>query len=294
MSAHTIALVFNDEQEVFQQFGQELLIALHQLNHQTVSIHPRKVTSDYGDAQYIIAAGSEALSATLQHGPKIPVWSVLISKNAFEEISKNHPSHKIDLQAIYHDPPALRQMLLAKALLPSLTTVGYLYRSQNDAEQIMVSQAAKDTGLNIYALPIGSTADLPSALISVLQKSDTLLANADPLIYNSQTLKTILTAAYRHDKTLIGSTPAFVKAGSLATTYARSADIIDEIRLWAKTIIADKNTSLPPSHYPYEFDVMIKTDVARSLGIPAPNTEELKQKIKRQEKEIRKRREGAS
>lgn len=288
MSAHTIALVFNDEQEVFQQFGQELLVELQALNHQTLLIHPRKVTGDFGDAQYIIAAGSEALNATLSQTPKIPVWSVLISKNAFEEISKNHASQHIDIQAIYHDPPALRQMLLAKALLPSLTTVGYLYRSHNEAEQMSVAQAAKNTGLSVYALPIGSSAELPSALISVLQKSDTLLANADPLIYNSQTLKTILTAAYRQDKTLIGSTPAFVKAGSLATTYARSADIVNEIREWAKTLSASNPPALPPSHYAYEFDVMIKADVARSLGIPAPNTGELKKKIKLQEQEIKK------
>lgn len=104
-------------------------------------------------------------------------------------------------------------------------------------------------------------------LHAVLKNSDVLLGLDDPDLYNSQTAKNLLLSSYARQVALIGPTIAFVRAGSLASTYSDQSDwlaILDHL--------LDQPTSAwPRTLYPARFKVSSNAQVARSLGIEPLN-----------------------
>lgn len=289
--AKSIALVYNEEQAVFVQFAEALAGPLAAQGHTLTPIHLTDylpATSDPKQSfDLTLIAGNEALQVVRAMPPNTPMWATLVSREAYQQslqaLQRGHPH----VSAIYHDPPPFRQLALAQRLQPGIRQVGYLYGPAHADEAQMLVQAAEKLGLTVVAMPVSTTADLPATLISVLQRSDVLLANADPQIYNSQTIKTILTAAYRQDKTLIGSSPAFVKAGSLATTYTPIHQIVEEVLSFTSRWQNGHPVQLPLAHYPSDFEVLVKTDVAHSLGLNTPGVEELKRQIQHTEQQNR-------
>lgn len=279
--AKSIALIYNKQLPVFVQFAESLATQLPTQGHRLLSIDLNDYATgdDANRFDLIIIAGTDALQRVRYKPPGTPMWVVLTSKDAYQQSEMDLRRGHRTVSAIYHDPPPLRQLALAKQLQPGIRQVGYLYAAGNTKDAEALQEAGKQLGLNIIAMPVSTHADLPATLISVLQRSDVLLANADPQIYNSQTIKTILTAAYRQDKTLIGSSPAFVKAGSLATTYTPIHHIVADVLKWTATLQNNAPVALPLAHYPQEFEVLVKTDVAHSLGLNAPSSEELKKHI---------------
>jgi ABC-type uncharacterized transport system substrate-binding protein len=102
---------------------------------------------------------------------------------------------------------------------------------------------------------------------------DLLLAPADPHLYSRENLKPVLLAAYRQNRVFIGPTPAWVRAGSLATLYATpqtlAADVAEAVRAW------QQHGRWPAPALASRFDVITNPQVARSLGLRLPDAESL-------------------
>lgn len=277
-AAPRIALVYNGGQDVFQQFAEALSPLLraqglslehHDIRNWQEGTWPASLTT----ADLLIAAGAESLALLARKPPDKPVLAVLLSRQQFEQQQAAFTGRVVS--AIYQDPPVRRQLQLAKLLLPGLNRVGYLYQPLESAQLPALQRAAAALSLKLLAQPVASENDLPSALVSVIGQSELLLASANSGLYNRYTIKTILTAAYRQEKVLIGSSPAFVKAGSLATTYSSVQHIAVQVHEWIAAQPAGGPISLPPSGYARYFDLSLNPDVARSLDIRLPDNDSL-------------------
>lgn len=169
------------------------------------------------------------------------------------------PAH---LSLLWSDPPMARQLRLIRTILPQVRRVGVLYDAHSEFLLKDIRQAAAPLGLVIVSERWDDTND-SRPLQNLLGQSDVLLGLDDPDLYNPKTVKNLLLSSYARQRALIGPSAAFVKAGSLASTYSDQQDwlaILDDL-------LDRPATTWPRTLYPDRFKVLGNRQVSRSLGI---------------------------
>ncbi len=221
-----------------------------------------------GDDTRLILFGKSALSWRLA-SPKAPPTLVLqVSKtDAHEALGGLQPAK---LSVLWQDPVPHRQLRLLKHLLPNATQVGVLHDPHSAFLIEELRQAASELDLEIVARAWPDTRD-NKPVIDLLKTSDVLLAVADDDLYNPMTAKTLLLTSYSRQHALIGPSAGFVRAGSLATSYADQSD-----RLTTLNQLLDQSPqNWPAGTYSKTFKVLGNPQVARALGITLPSDAQL-------------------
>ena len=90
----------------------------------------------------------------------------------------------------------------------------------------------------------------------------------------------MLLTAYRRNRIVIGPTQAYVKAGSLASSYAPFPEMVQLASQFLDKYF--ETGEFPPPSYPEQFRVEINRQVARSLNIPLPSREDIAARVDRQ------------
>jgi hypothetical protein len=166
------------------------------------------------------------------------------------------------LSLLWSDPPLDRQLRLTRLVLPQARRVGVLYDDHSEFLLKEMRLAALGETLDVVAERWENTND-SRPLQDLLKNCDVLLGLDDPDLYNPKTAKNLLLSSYSRQLALVGPNAAFVKAGSLASTYSDQSD-------WLQVL--DELLDLPPASwpralYPQHFKVSSNPQVARSLGI---------------------------
>jgi putative ABC transport system substrate-binding protein len=132
--------------------------------------------------------------------------------------------------ALYWTPSLAMQLALIKAILPATNRVGMLVSANNEDQSWLrtFKQYAVEKGIEVFIQTLDKSR-IGRQVSDLAVSTDVLLAQPDSSIYNRETIRFILLAAYRQNKALIGPSLAFVNAGSLATLYAPSSTINQEI-----------------------------------------------------------------
>ncbi|MGX0888765.1 hypothetical protein AB7M22_000773 [Pseudomonas sp. ADAK2 TE3594] len=182
---------------------------------------------------------------------------------ARQRLGNEMPSH---LSLLWSDPPLDRQLRLTRLLLPEARRVGVLFDSHSEFLLKELRQAALPLGLEVVTERWDNTND-SRPLQALLKNSDVLLGLDDPDLYNPKTVKNLLLSSYARQLALIGPNAAFVRAGSLASTYSDQNDwlkILDEL-------LDRPSSTWPRALYPQHFKVLSNPQVARSLSIEPMN-----------------------
>ncbi|MBD9657782.1 ABC transporter substrate-binding protein [Pseudomonas sp. PDM12] len=220
-----------------------------------------------GDTRLILF-GQAALAWRVESPNGPPTLVLHVNKTqARETLGGRQPAN---LSVLWQDPPPRRQLRLLKHLLPKATRVGVLHDPHSEFLLQELRQAANELGLEIVAQSWPDTRDNRS-VIRLLGASDVLLAIADDDLYNPLTAKTLLLTSYGQQHALIGPSAGFVRAGSLASTYADQDD-------WVATLnqlLDQAPTQWPVGTYSNTFGVLGNPQVARTLGITLPSDAEL-------------------
>ena len=173
-----------------------------------------------GDTRLILF-GQAALAWRVESPNGPPTLVLHVNKTqARETLGGRQPAN---LSVLWQDPAPRRQLRLLKHLLPKATRVGVLHDPHSEFLLQELRQAANELGLEIVAQSWPDTRDNQS-VIRLLGASDVLLAIADDDLYNPLTAKTLLLTSYGQQHALIGPSAGFVRAGSLASTYADQSD----------------------------------------------------------------------
>ncbi|MFJ7315326.1 ABC transporter substrate-binding protein [Pseudomonas sp. NPDC098747] len=197
--------------------------------------------------------------------PQGPATLVLrISRlQARQRLGAAQPLH---LSLLWSDPPLSRQLQLIRRILPQAQRIGVLFDEHSEFLLKELLMAAEPLNLQIVSQRWENTQD-SRPLQAVLKNSDVLLGLDDPDLYNPRTAKNLLLSSYSRQMALVGPNAAFVRAGSLASTYSDQND-------WLSVL--DQLLDQPPIHwprslYPERFKVSSNAQVARSLGIEPLN-----------------------
>ncbi len=177
--------------------------------------------------------------------------------------------------------PACKHIQLIKSLNSTWTTVGVLASINTLDFSAELTKCAIRHNLNLQVYAIIDESDLLKTLETAVENNKVLLAIADPLIYNSHTVKNILLTAYRQRKPVIGYSDSFVHAGAVAAIYTSAETAGDD----AARIIADffsNNWQFEQQvYYSSGFSVSTNNQVATSLEITLPDIKRIRQSIKR-------------
>jgi len=178
---------------------------------------------------------------------------------ARQRLGSTQPSH---LSLLWSDPPLGRQLQLIRRILPQARRVGVLFDEHSEFLLKELHLAATPLNLEVVSQRWDNTHD-SRPLQAVLKNSDVLLGLDDPDLYNPKTAKNLLLSSYSRQLALVGPNVAFVRAGSLASSYSDQSDWLG---------VLDHLLDQPPAHwprtlYPEGFKVSSNTQVARSLGI---------------------------
>ncbi|EJM25016.1 MULTISPECIES: hypothetical protein [Pseudomonas] len=170
------------------------------------------------------------------------------------------------LSLLWADPPLSRQLQLIRRILPQAGRVGVLFDQHSEFLLKELQSAAQPLNLQIVPQRWDNTHD-SRPLQTVLKNSDVLLGLDDPDLYNPKTAKNLLLSSYSRQLALVGPNVAFVRAGSLASTYSDQNDwlaVLDEL-------LDRPPATWPRTLYPERFKVSSNAQVARSLGIEPMN-----------------------
>ena len=181
--------------------------------------------------------------------------------------------------------PACMHLQLIKAINPKWATIGVLSSINSVDETAELSKCAIRFNFDLQIYAITDENDLQKTLETAVEYNKVILAIADPLVYNSRTVKNILLTSYRHRKPVIGYSESFVQAGAVAAIFTPPETVADD----AASIISDffdNNWQFKRNTYnPSGFTVRTNAQVASSLEIKLPDTATILDRINQMSKE---------
>lgn len=214
----------------------------------------------------VISIGPAAFSRVRQANRSIPILAMLVNKSFIDGFAARSPGQ---ISGVLYDVPLLRQALTGKAILPHANNVAILATTASVELYEPLIDELPAHGMSARVFVVDNEDDLIPSLVRALRYGDFLLAAPDDAIYNPRTIKHILLTAYRRNKIVIGPSQAYVKAGSLASSYA---PFVEMAALGANFIeqyfVAG---AFPAPTYPLIYRVDVNNQVARSMNIPVPD-----------------------
>lgn len=235
--------------------------------------------ADIPPGDLIVAVGAGAMQALAQRNSNQSVLNLLVPRAAFEKLVKQggraaDPRH---FSAIFLDQPWNRQFSLVRLAVPDRPRVGILLGPESAEMANSLRASAKNAGLTAVIEKASDENDLMPALKRLLDSCDVLLAIPDPLIFNRNTIQSILLTAYRRQIPLFGFSPSYVKAGALAAVFSVPAQIARQAAETIQRLPTDGH--VPPPQFPRHFSVGLNPQVARSLSITTDDEPTLLNKL---------------
>ena len=220
----------------------------------------------------LIALDLDTLEWRIQQRDAPPTLAMRVSRVEGARLLGGRQSNGLTL--LWSDPPAQRQLRLARLLLPNSKSVGLLFDSESAFLVDEYRRAADELGLELRARPWNPEGSR-KPLLSLLESSDLLIGIDAPTLYNADTIKSLLLTSYAQNRALLGPTAGFVRAGSLASSYSDQQDWLAELDTWLDKPASD----WPAAAYPSHFKVVSNRQVARALGLAPPGDEKLTRQL---------------
>ena len=223
--APLVVIIISSEAEAYQQvtknFEAEMRkqrpeIELIQMLSSDVNKDPLSIKET--QPALVFALGSDSVRKASQQLSDRPLLATMILGN-------NALQGQTHATAITLDMPIGKQLQWHQRFLPEAKRVGVLYNPQSNQEWVdRASKIADKLGLEIVAVKVASPRDITSALKSLSNRVDSILAIPDKMVYSSNTAKAVLLFSFRNRIPFIGLSGAWVKAGAL---YALDWDYSD-------------------------------------------------------------------
>lgn len=227
-------------------------------------------------SELIISLGPTPLAELLKSEHKEPVLAALITFQDWKELTNKY-SPPQSVSAIFYDPDPKRQIILGKLLLPLSKSVGVMYSMNTPYFLEEYKNSLESLGLTLQTTQIKQTTEVAGQFPALAQQADFIIAQPDPVIYNSQTLPRVLLSSYRQRKVIIGYSTGLVNAGAVATTYTTPEMLVTDIRESALDILNNKFTNFT-RHSKY-YDIKYNNEVARSLELETISKQQLQSQI---------------
>lgn len=224
---------------------------------------------DYPRAALVVTIGVDAALAQTHQADDTPVLSTLIPRSSYNQLSNAfHGQHT----AIVLDQPLIRQLALARALIPQARTAGLLLGEIASPE--VSGHPEEPFGFRVNSLRTSSDADPAAIIEKLLAANDVILSTFDPDVYTPAMAKWLLYLAFQKDRPIVGFSSALLEAGAVASVFSTP----EQIGAHAAELVHDwlaghplPQSATPPRHY----HIGVNAPVAASLGLGQPSRPEI-------------------
>lgn len=229
--------------------------------------------TDNAPALLQVAIGAHAFREALASSP-VPVVGIALTRDSYRAALRELDAPgRIPHTAVYWDPDPVRQLQLARVVLPAARRVGIYEPADASLLAALRAESAR-LGLQPVIVPApASGQSLPRRLGELLDEVDFLLGIDGGDVFLPEHAKTVLLTAYRHGKPVIGPNSAWVQAGSMVSLGAGMAESVATLAGWLPELIGAR--AMPSPRYPARYWVSTNPQVARSLAVDLPPAEKL-------------------
>lgn len=210
----------------------------------------------------LVAVGQRGLEQALAI-PALPILAAMVPQDEFIQMQPRLVGRSVS--ALYIDQPWQRQMQFIRASLPQVKSVGVIYTFAHASLLPDMERAARGTGLKLVPAQVRTPDTLFETLDGVLEKSDALLVLPDASIYNAGSIRNILLTSYRRRIPLLGVSAGLVRAGAYGAVYSTPEQLARQAAAMVANFAATGR--LPDNQYPQQFEILLNSQVARSLGL---------------------------
>ncbi|WP_210545668.1 ABC transporter substrate-binding protein [Rhodoferax sp. PAMC 29310] len=271
-AATSLLIVSSERSAAYVETAESLIVELERGGIARNEVHQITVNelTDWGDRspRLIVTLGFEASLALAMSDIRTPILSALLPRSSFERILRSS-SRKVSSQfsAIYLDQPLSRQLELIRQALPSARRLGVLWGPDSQTQAPSLRALTQSAGFQLTESVVAPEEPLFPALKRVLDEADVLLAFADPVVFNGNTVQNILLASFRARVPLVAFSPAYVRAGAVLALYVTPNQIGQQVASLARGVLL-QGKSLPIAPiYAQNFTVAVNEHVAHSLGL---------------------------
>lgn len=143
--------------------------------------------------------------------------------------------------------PFEAQIEFFKELLPSLRSIGMLYKPGDDVSQIgikAVAEAVPKFGITLVKRPVSSSLDLYSSAIATFAEADVIFTGMDNLVVEN--IEILLKAAAETGKPVLSGDAGSVQRGALAAVATSMTDVGEVTGTMAALVLGGKSPATMP------------------------------------------------
>ena len=220
-----------------------------------------------------VTMGPKALAGLLEHDFKGQALALFVSTHQAQQLGKASPNKRFSL--LNNTPSQQRQLALIKLLKPQAKRIVLFHAQQNNVDVSSYQATAEKLGFELSLNVLKDPLNWDRNALKALKSADLVLGLPDRAIYNATTIRSILMRLYRAGKPLIGPDKGYVRAGSVASTYASMTDTL-------KACAALINDQSPwPAYIENNFfSVAVNAQVARSLNLSVSESSKLEAQVR--------------
>lgn len=212
----------------------------------------------------IFALGAEATELAKKSTQKIPIVATLILKNELFNASTTGVSLAYPLSI---------QIQWLKKFFPTQSKIAVIFNPAENTKNVQtLKKVAEQNGLDLIAIPVESSKQLPGALEQLAKNIEVLFGIADDIAMSSKTGKEVLLASFRNRVPLIGLTDQWVKSGAL---YALSWDYDDlgrQCAVQSQKILNGQSILQVAPETPRKLTYAINTKIAEHMNLEIPDS----------------------
>lgn len=219
---------------------------------------------DLRSCQLVLTLGSTAAERMIKR--KGPVMHAMLRREQFLAFYPQPPLHPRG--AVYSDTPLRDYMSLIDATLPNRRKILVFGSERTQSLYTRLRAEAQRVGRELEMLSHQDDVLFDELLRHHAGEDVVLLILPDPHVFNSDTARPIIIAAYQRAVPMVTYAPSLVRAGSLMAVYRtlddQAAELERHITSWKD------NGRLPSAAYASGYSISINYLLARAMRLTIP------------------------
>lgn len=167
------------------------------------------------------------------------------------------------------------QCKLISEVIPTARAVGVLYRADipEGRRPVALLQAALPHDWRVESVAVKDGATAAAAIDALIEKNvDVIWTMADPKLYDSACVRTLLLGGLRKKIPVWGFSPSFVRAGALLGVGVEPRAQGDQAAAIVAGVLDSKAPAAGRVEAPAQFQIAVNLNVAQQIGVKIPES----------------------
>lgn len=236
-----------------------------------------------GDRTLVVTIGARAAGELSRHPPDVPVLNVFLPLATHQYLQT---TAGLRAAAVVLDQPLVRQLALARALLPGARSAAMLQSEEALTKPPLQAPRAGALGFDLATTLVQEDAAPVEVIQEVLRSGDVVIATFDPHVYTPVMAKWLLYMALQQQRPIIGFSHALLEAGALASVFSTPEQIAEHAIELIENWLQQGQAPVGVAH-PRYYHIGLNAPVARQLGVAPANKTEVERKVRQLLEDVR-------